>query len=179
MGTKRNATEKAMGKGDSARDNRLLTRRGKGDGRLWHFGMTSGSGVPGTTGTCVPSPHNWEGVSGNPGLKQGLQCRLYVRDVIIPVYELDNTPAAQGLDSFQHFCVEYLGVVGDEVSLDFRRTSPHEFAERALASRHVYVLHVSFKFLDPYEAFVAMSTDRRHLVVRATTSLDHCGTLGG
>ncbi len=33
-----------MGKGDSARDNGLLTRRGggKGDGRLWRFGMTSG-----------------------------------------------------------------------------------------------------------------------------------------
>ena len=64
-------------------------------------------------------------------------------------------------------------MVGDEVSLDFMWTSPHEVAEWASAPRHVSVLHVSFKLLDPSEAFVAISTDRPHLVARATTPLVH------
>ena len=97
--------------------------------------------------------------------------------MIIHIYKLDNTPAARGPDTLQHFGGEFLGVISDKVSLDFCRTSPREFAERALAWRHVYVLHMSFALLDPSEVLFAKCTDRPHLGTNGTISLVLCGAL--
>jgi hypothetical protein len=99
--------------------------------------------------------------------------------MIIRIYKLDNTPAAQGLDSLQHFGREFLGVISDKVSLDFCRTSPCEFAERAPASRHVYVLHMSFALLDPSEVHFANCTNRPRLETNGAISLvlRVCGAL--
>jgi len=82
-------------------------------------------------------------------------------------------PAGRGLDSLQNFGREFLGVINDNVSLEFVRTNPHEIAEQALASGHVFVHLMSFESLDPCKALVAITTDMPmpRPVIKGTISL--------
>lgn len=58
-------------------------------------------------------------------------------------------------------------MVEDEVILQFAGTSPHERAEMAFVLERVYILHVSFEFLDPPEVFAAIRTGRARLASAA------------
>jgi hypothetical protein len=91
--------------------------------------------------------------------------------MVIRIHEFDNAPAAEALDSFQHFWSEFIRVVGNDVSLDFVRASPHELAERASTTWCVHVVHVSSELLVSSKARVTIYTDRPDLAVHVTTSL--------
>ena len=91
--------------------------------------------------------------------------------MVISIHEFDNALAAEGLDSFQHFCSEFIRVVGNDVSLDFVRASPHELAERASTTWCVYVVYVSSELLVSSKARVTIYTDRPDLAVHVMTSL--------
>jgi hypothetical protein len=92
-------------------------------------------------------------------------------------YAFDNTPATQRFDSFQHFSMESLGMVGDHVSLDSIGTSPHEIAEWASTTGHVYVSHMTFELLNPPEVFVTKCTGRACPAAHSTISPVVCGAL--
>ena len=62
--------------------------------------------------------------------------------------------AAQTPDVTQQFGGEHVPVVGDDVSLDFVRTSPLEIAKWASAPWPVDVPYVSVEILDPCEASI-------------------------
>jgi len=71
--------------------------------------------------------------------------------MIVPIYERDNIPAAQAFDCFQYFCGEYLGMLGYDMNLDVIGARPPKRTEWASASDHVFVYHVSFELLNPFE----------------------------
>jgi hypothetical protein len=68
------------------------------------------------------------------------------------------------------FCLEFLAVFGEEMSLDVTRTSPLETAERAVPRSLVYVLPVPRELLGAPKASVAIGTDSSHLAVHFTTA---------
>ncbi len=88
---------------------------------------------------------SWQGVvdQGACGVSKGRRVRSGV-GCIPRIHEADNMPAAQSLYSLQDFCGESLRVIGDKVRLDFAWASPHERAEGASTTGHVYVIHMSF-----------------------------------
>jgi len=92
----------------SRKGNKLLSRRGhgkmSGHGRLWHFRMTS---------EVFWARRERSSTSQLGGARENLSwqshCCLHVGDMmVICTYEFYNTSTIQGLDSFQHFCGEYL-----------------------------------------------------------------------
>jgi hypothetical protein len=77
------------------------------------------------------------------GSRIGSQHCIHIGAIVVRIKKFYDAPAAEALDSFQHFCCESLRVLGHDVGLDFSGTSPHEIAEWAASPRHVYFLHVS------------------------------------
>ena len=61
------------------------------------------------------------------------------------------------------------------MGLDFIRTSPHEIAERALASVFVFLPHVSIALRDSSKGFVAVPTDGSRPSAHGRFSLVLCG----
>src|SRR5712691_3017920 len=100
-------------------------------------------------------------------------------DVIVRIQELGNTPTTQRLDPYKHFFGEFLGVVGNEVGLDFCRTGPCDIAEWTSSPGHVYVLHVSVELLDTSEVFSTICTDRPRPETHGTRALVLCSTFDG
>jgi hypothetical protein len=60
-------------------------------------------------------------------------------------------------------------VTGHDMALDFIGASPCKTAERALASRLMYVLQVPLELLDPYKISIAICASRSHPTARAST----------
>jgi hypothetical protein len=99
------------------------------------------------------------------------QCCLQGRAIVIPLYKLNDTPAAQGFDSFQHVYCEHGRMLGNDMSLNFVWASPHDVAKRATSPGHVAPLHVSFELLNASKVFVARCADRSWTATHCTFSL--------
>jgi hypothetical protein len=120
---------------------------------------------------CQAQPERLSALRVGRGSGMGSQCCLQGGAMVIPVYKLNNTPAAQGFDSFQHFYCEYLRMLGNDMSLNFVWASPHEVAKRATSPGHVGPLHVSFELLNASKVFVARCADRSCTPTNCTFSL--------